>query len=257
MKRKRRSSPAIAGPPPRKRDGPGGYLLSLFVHATIVLLLITSPFSHGFTETSTEGAGGPGPAGGGGGQPGSGFDGGRLRFVQMRAAAAPPPSPAPALVPSPPLSTPVPPVVAPVVTAPAVQAVPSGTGTSSGVGVAGAGSGGAGPGTGGGTGSGTGTGRGSGTGPGTGGGDGINHPPTPTQVFLPPLPAPPRIKPYHLVAWFDVDERGNAKLLSFNPSRDGGYNRRLRDVLLSLRFRPGVTAAGVPVRDTIDIQFVF
>lgn len=257
MTGKRRSSPAISGPPPRKREGPGGYLLSLFVHATIVLLLFTAPFSHGFTGAATEGAGGPGPAGGGGGRPGSGFDGGRLRFVQMRAASAPPPSPAPALVSTPQLSTPVPPVVAPTVTSPAVQLPASGTGTSSGVGTAGAGSGGAGPGTGGGTGTGTGTGRGSGTGPGTGGGDGLNHPPTPTQVFLPPLPAPPRIKPYHLVAWFDVDERGRATLLSFNPSRDGGYNRRLRDVLLSLRFRPGVTADGVPVRDTIDIQFVF
>lgn len=255
MTRPRRTSPAIAGPPPRKREGPGGFLLSAFIHATIVLLLITSPFSHGFTPAPSEFAGGPGPAGGGGGRTGSGSDGERLRFVQTRAAAALPPAPAPALVPSPPIFTPVPPVVvAPAAREPAVQSPVSGTATS---GAGTAGQGGAGPGTGGGTGSGTGTGRGSGTGPGTGGGDGVNHPPTPTQVFLPPLPAPPRIKPYHLIAWFDVDERGNARLLSFNPSRDGSYNRRLRDVLLSLRFRPGVTADGVPVRDTIDIQFVF
>ena len=155
---------------------------------------------------------------------------------------------------APPISRPVPPAVAVAASRPATTVPASGTATT-GEGTAGAG--GAGPGPGGGTGSGTGTGRGSGVGPGTGGGDGVNHPPTPTQVFLPPLPAPPRIKPYHLVAWFDVDERGNAKLLGFNPSKDGGYNRRLRDVLLSLRFRPGVRADGVPVRDTIDIQFVF
>lgn len=253
MTRQRRNSPAIAGPPQRKRDGPGGYLLSLFIHATIVALLITSPLSHGFTATPTEGAGGQGPAGGGGGRSGSGFDAERLRFIQTRPAAAPP-TPSPALVPAPPISKPVPPAVTPAATQPAASVPASGTATS-GEGTAGAG--GAGPGTGGGTGSGTGTGRGSGVGPGTGGGDGMNHPPTPTQVFLPPLPAPPRIKPYHLIAWFDVDERGNAKLLAFNPSKDGGYNRRLRDVLTSLRFRPGVSAAGVPVRDTIDIQFIF
>ena len=254
MTRSRRSSPAIAGPPPRKREGPGGFLLSVFVHATLVLLLITSPFSHGFTAPESELGGGPGPAGGGGGRSGSGADGERLQFVRTR-PSAPPPTPAPALVPSPPISVPVQqPVVTPAAREPVSVGPVSGTATT---GTGTAGTGGAGPGTGGGTGSGTGTGTGSGTGPGTGGGDGVNHPPTPTQVFLPPLPAPPRIKPYHLVAWFDVDERGRARLLSFNPSRDASYNRRLREVLQSLRFRPGVTAAGVPVRDTIDIQFVF
>ena len=106
-------------------------------------------------------------------------------------------------------------------------------------------------------GSGTGTGTGSGTGPGTGGGPGTNYPPTPTQFFLPPLPAPPSIRGYHLIAYFDVDERGNAKLLGFNPSRDGGYNRKLRDVLLALKFRPGTRPDGTPVRDTVDIQFIF
>jgi hypothetical protein len=65
------------------------------------------------------------------------------------------------------------------------------------------------------------------------------------------------LKGYHLTAFFDVDEKGTAKLLGFNPSPDGGYNRKLRDVLLALRFRPGVKADGTPVRDTVDIQFIF
>jgi hypothetical protein len=65
------------------------------------------------------------------------------------------------------------------------------------------------------------------------------------------------LKGYHLIAWFDVDEKGAAKLLSFNPSPDGGYNRRLREVLLALKFRPGVTPTGTPVRDTVDIHFIF
>ena len=65
------------------------------------------------------------------------------------------------------------------------------------------------------------------------------------------------MKGYHLTAYFDVDEKGNAKLLGFNPSPDRGYNGKLRDVLLALRFRPGVRADGVPVRDTVDIQFIF
>ncbi|HEX2722012.1 MAG TPA: hypothetical protein VHM24_03785, partial [Gemmatimonadaceae bacterium] len=136
--------------------------------------------------------------------------------------------------------------------------VPSGVGTgTSAAGAGNAGTSGAGPGSGGGIGSGAGTGIGSANGPGTGGGPATNFPPTPTQFFLPPLPAPPSLRGYHLIAYFDVDEKGNAKLLGFNPSRDGGYNRKLRDVLLALKFRPGVRPDGTPVRDTVDIQFIF
>ena len=140
------------------------------------------------------------------------------------------------------------------------QAVPAPQPSAAGPGAAGSGTSGtagAGPGSGGGVGSGIGSGTGSSVGPGSGGGPAGSYPPTPTQFFLPPLPAPASVRGYHLVAWFDVDEKGNATLLGFNPSRDGGYNRKLRDVLLSLRFRPGVRADGTPVRDTVDIQFIF
>jgi len=138
----------------------------------------------------------------------------------------------------------------PAALAPMTANVP-GTGTGN------AGTAGAGPGSGGGIGSGVGPGTGTAAGPGTGGGPAAGYPPSPTQFFLPPLPPPASVRGYHLVAWFDVDEKGNATLIGFNPSRDGGYNRKLRDVLLSLRFRPGVRADGTPVRDTVDIQFLF
>lgn len=46
-------------------------------------------------------------------------------------------------------------------------------------------------------------------------------------------------------------------MLGFNPSPDNGYNRKLRDVLLALKFRPGTRADGMPIRDTVDIQFIF
>jgi hypothetical protein len=208
------------------------------------------------------GGGGPGPAGGGGGNPGAGADksaGERLQYVRLNQpkadAAAKVVPPAPVIPPPKPTAAPVPtPQPQPAAAAPSVPLTPlpgSGTGTG------GTGAGGAGPGTGGGTGSGVGTGTGSGTGPGTGGGPATNYPPTPTQFFLPPLPAPASLKGYHLTAYFDVDEKGGAKLLGFNPSPDGGYNRKLRDVLLALRFRPGTRPDGTPVRDTVDIQFIF
>lgn len=206
---------------------------------------------HTFQGTPVVGGGGPGPAGGGGGGSSSGD---RLQFVQLRQTSA---ADATAIIPLPPIvpptvvaKQPVPLTPAPVVAAPA-NAVPSpGSG-------AGSGGPGAGPGSGGGVGSGVGTGTGSSSGPGTGGGPGTSYPPTPTQFFLPPLPAPSRIRGYHLTAYFDVDERGNAKLLGFNPSSDGGYNKKLRDVLMALKFRPGVNPDGTAVRDTVDIQFIF
>jgi protein TonB len=224
------------------------------VHALIILLILIPISQNDFKGTPTLGGGGPGPAGGGGGSSG----GDRLQFVQLKtpvadaAARVVPPKPI-----MPPKPTPVAPPPSPV--PPPAAAAQSATATSSGpgTGTGNPGTAGAGPGSGGGIGSGIGPGTGTGNGPGTGGGPGKNYPPTPTQFFLPPLPAPSSLKGYHLIAYFDVDEKGNAKLLGFNQSRDGDYNRKLRDVLMSLRFRPGVRADGTPVRDTVDIQFIF
>jgi periplasmic protein TonB len=128
---------------------------------------------------------------------------------------------------------------------------------SSGDGAGNAGTAGAGPGTGGGVGSGEGTGRGSSIGPGTGGGPGKDYPPTVRDLFIPPMPAPSAVKGFHMKAFFDVDEKGNAKLLGFNPTRDGDYNKRVAEVLKSMRFRPGVRADGTPMRDTAEIEIIF
>ena len=231
----------------------------------MLLLLILPPFLA--TEIAFEestGGGGPGPAGGGGG--GSGGTGGRpitmerLRFLHV--APIPkvdPASIAPPIVPPPkqeppkqPDPTPVPPTPTP---APA-EAVTSGPtiptpGAGGGSGLDG--TGGNGPGTGGGVGSGVGTGRGSGVGPGTGGGPGENYPPQVTNLALLPIPVPNKVRPYKMVAVFDVDERGTARLIAFNPSRDGGYNRKIREMLAEVRFRPAVRPDGTPVRDTVSI----
>ena len=70
-----------------------------------------------------------------------------------------------------------------------------------------------------------GTGRGSATGPGTGGGDGTIYPPTVVALPILPLPIPSRVRPYKMVAQFEVDSLGNARLIGFNESRDSGYNQ--------------------------------
>jgi hypothetical protein len=71
-----------------------------------------------------------------------------------------------------------------------------------------------------------------------------------TALPILPLPVPSKVRPYKMLAYFDVDSTGNAKLLSFNPSKDNGYNRRIREMLSEIRFRPAVRRDGTPVRDT-------
>ena len=256
-----------------------GPLLSILLHALVILLLALPVFmsTPEFLEEQ-EGGGGAGPAGGGGG--GSGGTGGTprrleesIRYIEV----APEPDPVlpplePVVVPpvTPPVVPPPEPVVPPpqpVVEAPPpvapeikVEPVPAAVTPASLVNGTGGGSGndgslGAGPGSGGGIGSGIGTGRGSGVGPGTGGGAGTIHTPSVIQVFMPPFPIPDRIRPYKVVAQFDVDEKGKVLKVAFNESKDRDYNKKMRAMLGEVRFRPATTFEGVPIRATAVITF--
>lgn len=228
------------------------------MHA-LILFLVLAPIvgSSDFMRPDVLGGGGPGPAGGGGGgNNGTALGQERLQFVQVRSDPTVMPKVTPATVPPVKPKQPTPQVESPITPTQQVATTPVTT-ASSGDGAGNAGTAGAGPGTGGGVGSGEGTGRGSSVGPGTGGGPGKDYPPTVRDLFIPPMPAPSAVKGFHMKAFFDVDEKGNAKLLGFNPTRDGDYNKRVADVLKSMRFRPGVRADGTPMRDTAEIEIIF
>ncbi|HVE78885.1 MAG TPA: hypothetical protein VNA89_08495 [Gemmatimonadaceae bacterium] len=255
------------GLPLRRERGGWSAVLALLVHVAIVALLITPLVAPDVVREAIQGAGGPGPAGGGGGgTSGTGYSRRdlireTLHYVPMQPTPAPVPPP-PAVTPPVPEVEPLPPPVEPrieppAVADPAVSAPAAAADTGAGGGTGTDGSNGSGPGTGGGVGSGIGSGRGSGDGPGTGGGDGTLYTPTPVQLFLPPLPAPTKIRPFRLVAVFDIDETGRILSVDFTQSKDGGYNRKLRETLWQMRFRPAVTGDGTPVRAkyqmTIDI----
>jgi mevalonate pyrophosphate decarboxylase len=79
------------------------------------------------------------------------------------------------------------------------------------------------------------------------------YPPYVTNLALLPIPVPSKVRPYTLVAVFEVDERGNARLLHFNETRDSNYNKKIRAMLDEVRFRPAVRADGTPVKDTTSI----
>jgi hypothetical protein len=230
----------------------------VLLHALIIFLVIGPIWARQALEPLREGAGGPGPAGGGGG--GSRGTGGMkqetIRYVRVSPPATttkpdvpvikPPVIPPPEAKPTPQPVVPPPKPDAEVKDASAVTGTGGGTGTD--------GTTGSGPGSGGGVGSGVGMGRGSNVGPGTGGGTGKVYPPTVTNLAILPIPVPNKVRPYKLVAYFDVDEQGNATLISFNPSKDNSYNRKIREMLGEVRFRPAVRADGTPVRDTTWIS---
>jgi outer membrane biosynthesis protein TonB len=245
-----------------------GFIVSVLMHVLLILLLIV-PFTSPELLREVLGAGGAGPAGGGGG--GNRGTGGtpkteRIQFVNVaptpKPAVIPPlvkPPEIKPIVPPPPVPPPTPtpqppqPQTPPKSTSPdAAEAKSPVVGTGGGAGADG--SAGAGVGSGGGVGSGVGTGKGTSVGPGTGGGPGSIYPPAPTELFLPPIPVPSKARGTVVVV-FDVDSTGKVLDLQFTPTKDGSYNKKLRDALASIRFRPAVNASGVPVRAKTEITY--
>ena len=238
------------------------FVTSLILHVLLVALVLLPPIlGSRLIEQQVQGAGGPGPAGGGGG--GRGGTGGvdkpveeRLRYIQVAPAQVPTPEAVKPVVP-PPVEQKKPDVPPPVdlkieTVKPQVDfSLVSGTGGGTGN----DGSNGSGPGSGGGVGSGVGTGRGSANGPGTGGGPGTIYPPTPVETFIPPMPIPQRARGMTVVALFEVDEQGNVLKFDFTPTKDGGYNRRLRETLGGTRFRPATRWDGTPVRAQATLSY--
>jgi hypothetical protein len=261
--------------PVAREDRRGWGLLSLLLHILVIVLLLMPVATHtGDVQEKPQGAGGPGPAGGGGGgHRGTGGIQEHVRYI--RVAQTPPPVEKPVVKPPPVVQPPPPkPVIPPPQVAKPVELTPEikaadlkiaepvkteapapipGTGGGTGK----DGTAGSGPGTGGGYGSGIGTGRGSGIGPGTGGGAQADYPPSPTELFIPPLPMPDKVRGFHLVAEYDVDETGKVLDFKFTPTRDGGYNRRLEEVLRSFKFRPGTKPDGTPIRMKAQIIYDF
>ncbi len=231
--------------------------MSTLVHLGLLLLLL-GPFWVKIILDKKDAGMGAGPAGGGGG--GRRGNGGivteRLQYVQVAPQTQPqivPPKVIPPPVVKPPEIKPPEPVVPPkpepvkTTTEPPKDAAPvAGTGGGSGR----DGTSGTGPGTGGGSGSGVGTGKGSGVGPGTGGGEGKIYPPSVLNLTMLPMPVPNKIRPYKLVAVFEVDEKGKARLLRWTESKDGDYNRKVKAMLEDFRFKSAVRPDGTPVRDS-------
>jgi periplasmic protein TonB len=262
------------GMPMRDEGRRTGAIVSIVIHALVILLLIVPFFMpHSVIERMQQGAGGAGPAGGGGG--GSQGTGGetreKIQFVRVAPTPVPTPTTIPPIVPppkvtpkvtpkvEPPKPAPVqtPPVPKPQTAAPAAPVTVASAEQGAGGGSGTDGSAGAGPGSGGGVGAGVGTGRGSATGAGTGGGTQANYPPVPVEFFLPPLPPPSSVRGLHFIAEFDVDSTGRVIGFDFTPTRDGDYNKRIAQVLRQMKFRPGTRPDGSPLRMKAQVGYEF
>ncbi len=254
--------PEVAGP---RREAT---MASLLLHIALIVIVLLPPIwvSRQIDAVQQRGPKGDGRAGGGGG--GNNGTGGaeRIRFLSVPEPGTPPmviPDQIPPPIPPPPKEEkppeppkpPPPPVQEQKLTADTAskgavqpQSIEQGVGGGAGK----DGSAGSGVGSGGGTGSGVGTGKGSGVGSGTGAGNDDSEIYPPSVIALPilPLPVPKKVRPYKMVAYFEVDTLGNATLLDFNPSNDRGYNKRIREMLSEIRFRPAVMRSGRAVLDT-------
>lgn len=259
--RQRRPYRIPTGLPKPRENWRVGTFASLLLHLGVVLLILTPFAATDDIRRMAQGAGGPGPAGGGGGgNRGSGGVPERVRFVRV---AAPPPQPpanteTPLPVPTPVVVEPPKPVIQQLPELRAPASIPMASVATIGTGGTGSdNTGGQGPGSGGGVGSGIGIGRGSGMGPGTGGGNQENYPPEAIELALPPMPVPKGLQGDSVIVEFDVDATGRVMSLTFTDTGDRGYNRKLEDVLRTIKFRPGTTRDGRPIRMKTQIAYQF
>jgi TonB family protein len=235
---------------PRRRAGPGGFVLALLLHAALLAFVILpwmrdlERFERAFGPVGGELGGG----GGGGGGP--------VREVALP-AFTPPPPPAPVAEAEVPLVEPEPvPEVVPTAVAPrdSQPVAVAAAGTPPGAAGEGPGSGG---GTGGGVGGGVGPGVGPGSGPGTGGGDGGRaRPPQLRHLAILPDGAPDAIKGRTVRVTFFVEPDGSVRAIEVTPPlEDRGYARKVEERLESYRFRPALGPDGTPIAGRVSITF--
>lgn len=254
----------LALPGPRRRYG--GLLVSLLVHALLVVLLVRAG-ERIWSRTLAPGDPALLPGGGGGGDGGRG-GGPRVAYITL------PPAPEPFVVrktatvvpetPSPvePTPTPTPPVRPPSpATEPSVPApTPADTQRSvatSPSGAAGAGTG-TGGGTGGGAGQGAGPGHGAGAGPGTGGGGqgGRVRPPELRDLAFPFDNPPKELRGASLAVTFWVRMDGQVERYVVDPAiSDRDYARKFDEVIRAFRFTPARAPDGTRIAGTTTVTF--
>ena len=75
----------------------------------------------------------------------------------------------------------------------------------------------------------------------------------PDVIVPPPEPRPGRVKGKTVVVTFTLNERGDILRIDFESTGDRGYDRRLRERMNEMRFRPAVGPDGQPMAATYPV----
>ena len=253
----------MPGPPRRY----GGLLLSLLLHALVVVLAVMGG-ERLWTRTLAPGDPALLPGGGGGGRGGGGP---RVAYITLPPAPEPvmprhttitPPVTLPRIEPNPvPAVSVPPPEVQAAVSAPQPSdtqpAAPSTRADAPTSVAAGAGAGpGAGGGAGAGVGQGSGPGRGPGTGPGGGGAGGTVRPPELRDLAFPFDTPPKELRGASLAVTFWVRVDGQVERYEVEPAiGDRDYARKFDEVIRAFRFTPARTPDGSRIPGTTTVTF--
>jgi protein TonB len=242
---------------PLRRESRWGTVVSVLLHALVILFVLAPLFQHDVALVATRGGGGPGPVGGGGG--GNRGSGGQPREEHIRYFTVAAPAPTPLVTPKPAVPKPPAPVVPPQPVVPQIAKVdehvdstPPPTAIAPVAGVGGGtgndGTRGTGPGTGGGIGTGVGTGTGSGEGPGTGGA-GVGDTAIATNYFADiPMEHPKSVAGKSITIHFALDDAGRIMRVEFESTGSRSFDKELREHFMNWKFRPAfLRSSGTPV----------
>ena len=81
--------------------------------------------------------------------------------------------------------------------------------------------------------------------------------PVPTEMILPPTPAPPSMLGTFVEATFVIDPRGSIQHILISEPADREFGRRMADHFRQFRFRPAVRDDGTPTRGNYTFRWGF
>ena len=75
-------------------------------------------------------------------------------------------------------------------------------------------------------------------------------------MLMPPQPVPSKLKQMVIGVDFDIDSTGAVLNVSFTETRDGGYNKKIRETVKQFKFRPATRKDGRPVRAVFHVDWL-
>lgn len=81
--------------------------------------------------------------------------------------------------------------------------------------------------------------------------------PQPITMLMPPFPVPSSMHGTSVTSAFEIDERGRITELRMTRAKDADYGQRLASVWRRMKFRPGTTPDGNPIKGCFQVLMTF